>query len=241
MTHSTPEIFLVWSALSCLLCIFIVYHLWSFDRFNCLRWNRGNDGGFKRFMIYNYILGTPCWVAFSVGFCIIKYSEGYVSLPEVGVIPKPYQLWSQSHQKAILPLYLCLCTAWGTEMVTHLESLCFLIFLLNASSGVQVRQWFRGWYFKAWAVGSSIALVFLPSIAIFTRSDPLKSEAYIFFCASSWSLISSICSIVVMSRFKPFLDVLKREGVGICLAGLVSRSLSRWHSQSSSLARSKGK
>lgn len=26
----------------------------------------------------------PCWVAFSVGFCVIKYLEGYVFLPEVG-------------------------------------------------------------------------------------------------------------------------------------------------------------
>ena len=32
------------------------------------------------------------------------------------VIPKPYHLWSQSHQKAVLPLYLCLSTARGTEM-----------------------------------------------------------------------------------------------------------------------------
>ncbi len=75
----------------------------------------------------------PCWVAFSVGFCVIKYSEGYVFLPEIGgrcavfqgillvlmrdlVIPKPYQFWSQPHRKAVLPLYLCISIAWGTEM-----------------------------------------------------------------------------------------------------------------------------
>ncbi|KAI9432752.1 hypothetical protein H4582DRAFT_1992632 [Lactarius indigo] len=210
MPHSTPEIFLVWSILSCLLCTFVVYHLWSFDRFHCLRWNRGNDGGFKRLMTYNYILGMPCWVSYSVGFCVIKYSEGYVFLPEVGVIPKPYQLWSQSHRNAVLPLYLCVCVAWGTEMVTHLESLCFLVFLLNAGSGA--KDWFRSRYFRAWAVGSSISLIYLPLIAIFTRSK-LESEAYIFLAASSWSLFMSICSIIVMSRFKPFLDALKREGV----------------------------
>ncbi|KAI9450816.1 hypothetical protein BJY52DRAFT_156501 [Lactarius psammicola] len=210
MTHSTPETFLVWSLLACLLCIYVVYHLWSFDKLHCLRWNRGNDGGFKRFMTYNYILGMPCWVAFSVGFCVIKYSEGYVFLPEFGVIPKPYPLWSPSHQKAVFPLYLCISIAWGTEMVTHLESLFFLVFLLNAGSGVQ--DWFRSWYFRAWAVGSFISFVYLPLITIFTRSD-LKSEVYIFFAASSWSLFTSICSMIVMSRFKPFLDRLRGEGV----------------------------
>jgi hypothetical protein len=105
------------------------------------------------------------------------------------VIPKPYQLWSQSHRKAVLPLYLCLSTAWGTEMVTHLESLCFLIFLLNAGSGVQV--WFRSWYFKAWAVGSFVSLVSLPLIAILTRSDPLK----VFYESFQFAMISNSRSL----------------------------------------------
>ncbi|KAH9037458.1 hypothetical protein EDB85DRAFT_2086004 [Lactarius pseudohatsudake] len=223
MSYSTPEVYLVWSILSFLarplllpppLCAFVVYHLWAFDRFHCLRWNQGNDGGFKRLMTYNYILGVPFWVTYSVGFCVIKYSEGYVFLPEVGVIPKPYQLWSQSHQNAVFPLYLCVSVAWGMEMVTHLESLCFLIFLLNAGSGAQ--DWFRSRCFRTWAVGSFISLLYLPLITIFTRSS-LESEAYIFLAGTSWSLLMSICSIIVMSRFKPFLDTLKREGVDMTL------------------------
>ncbi|KAH9061909.1 hypothetical protein EDB87DRAFT_1674150 [Lactarius vividus] len=205
MSHSTPEVFLVWTILSCLLCIFVVYHLWSFDRFHCLRWNQGNDGGFKRLMTYNYILGMPFWVAYSVGFCVIKYSEGYIFLPEIGVIPKPYQLWSQSHRNALLPLYLCISVAWGMEMVTHLETLCFLIFLLNAGS--EAKDWFRSRYFGIWAVGSFISLIYLPLVTIFTRSN-LESEAYIFLAGTSWSLFMSICSIIVMSRFKPFLDAM---------------------------------
>ncbi|KAH9055887.1 hypothetical protein EDB83DRAFT_2391713 [Lactarius deliciosus] len=222
MSYSTPEVYLVWSILSILLCTFVVYHLWAFDRFHCLRWNQGNDGGFKRLMTYNYILGIPFWVAYSVGFCVIKYSEGYVFLPEVGAIPKPYQLWSQSHRNAVFPLYLCVSIAWGMEMVTHLESLCFLIFLLDAGSGA--KDWFRSRCFRTWAVGSFISLIYLPLITIFTRSN-LESEAYIFLAGTSWSLLMSICSIIVMSRFKPFLDALKREGVDM----LVIVRLTKFH------------
>jgi hypothetical protein len=32
------------------------------------------------------------------------------------VIPKPHQLWTKSHQRAIFPLYLCISMVWGLEM-----------------------------------------------------------------------------------------------------------------------------
>ncbi|KAI0298471.1 hypothetical protein B0F90DRAFT_1732760 [Multifurca ochricompacta] len=210
MTHSNPETFLVWSVLSCLLGIFLVYHLWSFDRFRCLKWNQGSSGGFKRLMTYTYIIGVPLVTTYSIGFCAIKYSEGYIFIPEIGIIPKPHQLWSKSHQKAILPLYLCISLAWGSEMVTHLESLCFLVFLINSGSA---QDWFRSWYFRIWAIGGFIAVTYLPLITIFTRSDPVKCEAYTFLAGSVGSLLLTISYAVVLPRFKPFLQKLREQGV----------------------------
>ncbi|KAH9954875.1 hypothetical protein BC827DRAFT_1240812 [Russula dissimulans] len=232
MTHSSPQAYLVWSALSCLVTTFLVYHLWSFDRFRCLRWNQGFDGGFKRLMTYTYITGLPLVLSYSIGFCVIKYSEGYIYIPEVGVVPKPFHLWTKSHQRASFPLFLCISIAWGLEMVTHLESLCFLVFLINSASP---HNWFRSWYFKTWATGSLISVIYLPLITILTRSDPLKCEAFTFLAGSTGSLLLTVCSMIVMSafflnfmsprtysrfphhrlRFKPFLEGLRREGVDI--------------------------
>jgi len=121
MCHSTPATYLVWSLLSCLLGVFLIYHLWCFDRFQCLRWNQGSQGTFKRVMTYSYLLSTPLLITYAVGFCIIKYKEGFVVFAEFGVIPTPYQLWTSAHRQAIIPLYLCLSMAWALEMVTHLE------------------------------------------------------------------------------------------------------------------------
>ncbi|KAF5365199.1 hypothetical protein D9758_005326 [Tetrapyrgos nigripes] len=59
------------------------------------RWSHGPySGAFKRIMTYSYILSVPCIFAYSLGFAIIKYNEGWVAAPLTGVImPKPYTAW----------------------------------------------------------------------------------------------------------------------------------------------------
>jgi len=100
----------------------------------------------------------------------------------------------------------------GLEMVMHLESLCFLIFLINSASP---QDWFRSWYFKTWATGSLISVTYLPLITILTRSDPLKCEASTFLAASTENLLLTVCSMIVMLRFKPFLENIRIEGIHI--------------------------
>lgn len=46
------------------------------------------------------------------------------------------------------------------------------MFLVNAGSVQQ--DWFRSLYFKVWAVGSIMAIAYMPVLTIVTRSDPIK-------------------------------------------------------------------
>ncbi|KAH9970005.1 hypothetical protein BGW80DRAFT_1334143 [Lactifluus volemus] len=216
MLLSSPAIDLAWSILSCLLGIFFLYHLWSFDRFKCMRWNSGSNAGFKRFMTYTYFTGVPLIITYSIGFCAIKYSEGYISLPKFGTIAKPPQLWTESHQRTILPLQLCAAFAWGLELVTHLETLCFSIFLINSASS---KDWFQSWYFRSWAVGSFISVLYIPLVTLLTGSDPIKCEIFTALAGSSGSLLLTICSVITMRKFVPFVERLRREGV--CMTVLV--------------------
>ncbi|KAG5653786.1 hypothetical protein H0H81_010456 [Sphagnurus paluster] len=145
-------------------------------------------------MTYSYLLTVPLIASYAIGFAIIKYYEGFISHPILGIIPKPYQLWGPSASSAIFPLMLMFSIGWGLEMVTHLEGeghhshivgkrltkicfdaeLCFWLFLVNSGSAQQ--DWFHSMYFKTWVVGSSIAVVYMPLVTIFTRSDPLKMD-----------------------------------------------------------------
>ncbi|KAF8434305.1 hypothetical protein L210DRAFT_2598249 [Boletus edulis BED1] len=212
MAHISPTVYLVWALLAAMLWAFLVFHLWCFDRFKCLRWNQGPyAGAFKRVMTYSYLLSIPSIIVFATGFAIIKYYYGYTVIPEYGVQPTPYQEWSQSAQNAILPLYLALAIGWSLEMVTHLEELCFWLFLVNSSSAQQ--DWFKSLYFKTWAVGSCIAVLVMPLITIFTRENVLKCEAYTFLTGGLVSLSMTIWFIPVLWTFPSFIASLKGKDV----------------------------
>lgn len=215
MCHTSPATYLVWSTFSSALLAFLLYHLWSFDKFKCLRWDSGPySGAFKRVMTYSYLMSVPLLWVYSVGFAIIKYRAGFVLLPGAGgvtVLPTPYTAWDPTSRAALFPLTLLFAIAWSLEMVTHLEELCFWYFLLNA--GAQQRDWFRTWQFRLWVIGSIAAVTTLPLLTIFTRSDPLQSEKYLFFTGSLGSLTITLWFLPILWMFPTFLDSLKSEGV----------------------------
>ena len=81
---------------------------------------------------YTYTATMPLIIAYALGFCVIKYQEGYVAIPGLGgkhpssichlnlndllVVPKPYQLWTDAHRQAIFPLTLMFAIGWSFEM-----------------------------------------------------------------------------------------------------------------------------
>ncbi|KAI0752774.1 hypothetical protein C8Q80DRAFT_1148157 [Daedaleopsis nitida] len=214
MSHTTPATYTVWSILSCLLGCFLVFHLWKFDRFKCLKLNNGPyAGAFKRLMTYTYLLSIPGIIAYSFGFAVIKYQEGFVDHPVYGIMPRPWQMWSQTHKDAIVPLYLLFTLSWSLEMVTHLEELCFWLFLVN--SGSEQQDWFRSLYFRTWIVGSFIALTYMPLVTIFTRADPLKCESFTFLAGSLGSLSLTLWFMPILWTFPAFIGNLKKSGVDI--------------------------
>lgn len=195
-----------------LLGLFLIHHLWKFDRFRSLKWNHGpSSGAFKRIMTYTYMLTIPLVGIFAIGFAIIKYQTGYSFVPGYGIIPTPYELWPESARRAAFPLQLLFSIGWSFEMVTHLEELCFWMFLINAGS-IQ-RDWFHSLYFKTWIVGAVIAVTYMPLVTTLTRSDPLRCEGAMFLSGALGGLILTIWFVPILWVFPKFLDGLKREGV----------------------------
>ncbi|KAI0090827.1 hypothetical protein BDY19DRAFT_992234 [Irpex rosettiformis] len=214
MSHSTPTPYLTWAIFTVIHFAFLIRHMWKFDRFRCLRWSSGPySGAFKRLMTYTYILTVPLIAVYSMGFSAIKYDVGYMFVEGHGIIPTPWQFWPKKYRDAILPLNIIFSVAWSFEMVTHLEELCFWLFLMNA---VKARQdWFRSTYFRVWVVGSLCAIVYMPLVTVLTRSDPLKNEAYIFLCGCLGDLSLTLWFLPVLWSFPAFLEGMKLEGVDL--------------------------
>jgi hypothetical protein len=139
----------------------------------------------------------------------LKYSVGYFEVPGHGIIPTPYELWPENYKQWVTPLYVIFAVAWSLEIVSHLEELNFWLFLLNQSGQF---QWFQSIHFKTWAAGSLIAVVGMPLVAIFNRSDPLRCEAWTFFAGSVGSLLITIWFFNVLWRFPTFIKRIKGEG-----------------------------
>lgn len=162
-------------------------------------------------MTYTYLLTLPLITIYSVANAVIKYQEGFVYSPQHGVMPKPYDQWTKPHQDAVFPLMMLLAACFSFEMITHLEELCFWIYLMNATASSE--HWFRSVYFVIWSCGSVVALIFVPTVTIVFRNDPSKDEAYTFLIGSCGSLTLTICFVPILYLFPKFLHNLVTQGL----------------------------
>ncbi|KZS88184.1 hypothetical protein SISNIDRAFT_460050 [Sistotremastrum niveocremeum HHB9708] len=199
--------FILWSALALMSASYFLLHIWKYDRFRCLRLSFGpTTCRFRRFMIYSYLISLPLLLAYSIGFTTLKISEGLKITPE-GVISKPAIDWTPYHQSLIFPLNLSFSVAWAFETTTHLEELCFWLFLLHAED--DNIDWLRSRFFYLWSGGSMVALITLPLVAILTRHDYAKSQALVYLIGSIFGIVLTLCFIPILFVFPEFIQSLK--------------------------------
>jgi len=211
MSHLSPCIFLLWAILTTALGGFYFHHLWKFDRLRCLNITKGvQSGAFKRVMTYSYLLAVPVLLTYTLGFAVIKYEEGYVTLPSGTVFPKPYGSWTAQHQAALFPLNMLWALSWGFEALSHLEELCFWLFLIH--TGPSPKSWFKSVYFKIWAGGSATAIILVLIVTAATKDDPLKNEAWLQFVGSSIGLFITLGFLPILWVFPSFVQNVKNEG-----------------------------
>ncbi|EIM80882.1 uncharacterized protein STEHIDRAFT_27288, partial [Stereum hirsutum FP-91666 SS1] len=204
MSNSSPTAFLLWSILSALFLIFLVYHIWSYDKFQCVRWNGGRQpGAFKRIMTYSYLMTVPLLLVFATGLTVLKYQEGQF-------IPKPVDMWQSGHRSMILPLFFVFSFAWALELITHFEELAFWLFLLD--QGPSKREWFTSWEYRMWYCGCVVAFLGMPITALAARHDLDKIDAWIFLVGSLGSTVTNVTFVYVLIRFPAFLRHVKAEG-----------------------------
>ncbi|KAG6863895.1 hypothetical protein C0993_009956, partial [Termitomyces sp. T159_Od127] len=116
MSNGSPTAYLLWAILSSIYLVFLLLHLWCYDRFSCLRWNAGRQpGAFKRVMTYSYLATVPLLVVFSVAITALKFREGFVIEPNGTIIPRPFSTWSSPSRRWVLPLDFILSVAWSLE------------------------------------------------------------------------------------------------------------------------------
>ncbi|KAI0061872.1 hypothetical protein BV25DRAFT_1826161 [Artomyces pyxidatus] len=212
MSTGSPTAFLSWAILASLFLAFFVYHLWSYDKFQCLLWNAGRQpGAFKRVMTYSYFLSVPLLVVFGVGITILKFQEGFISMRDAEIIiPKPVDLWQKGHRHVLLGLYFVFSVAWASEQVTHFEELTFWLFLLD--QGPEKREWFSSWEYRLWYCSCVCTILGMPLTTLVARHNMDTIDAWIFLVGSLSSTVTNVLFLYVLFRFPAFLRHVKAEG-----------------------------
>ncbi|KAL1937864.1 hypothetical protein VTO73DRAFT_12757 [Trametes versicolor] len=211
MSTASPTAFLLWAILSVLFLIFLVHHLWCYDKFKCLRWSAGRQAGaFKRVMTYSYLGTVPLLAVYSIGMSVIKYREGFVIAPDGTFVPRPIEFYQDPNRSWVLPLQFVFSIAWALEQVTHLEELAFWLYLLHQNPNKEA--WFSSWEYRLWYLGSLLAVVGMPLTAVVTRNGIQTCDAYIFLVGSAGSTSTTITFLYVLWRFPKFINHVKSEG-----------------------------
>ncbi|TFK65558.1 hypothetical protein BDN72DRAFT_845367 [Pluteus cervinus] len=211
MSVGSPTAYLLWAILACIFLVYLIQHLWIYDRFQCLKWTAGRQpGAFKRVMTYSYLGTVPLLFAFSIAMTVIKFREGYVVLPGGNILPRPIALYQPINMHWVLPLYFILSVAWSLELVTHLEELTFWLYLLNQGPGK--RPWFHSWEFRTWYMGSTVAVLGMPLTTLITRRNLETCMAWIFLAGTAAGTSTTICFLYVLARFPSFIRQVKAGG-----------------------------
>ncbi|THV06650.1 hypothetical protein K435DRAFT_960261 [Dendrothele bispora CBS 962.96] len=215
MGASSPASFMLWSILATLFQLFLIVHLYYYDKFQCIKWSSGRQpGAFKRVMTYSYLATVPLLMIFSLSMAVMTYKEGYLVTPlgegQFAVMAKPIMLWSESSSSWLLPMFFILAVAWSLELVTHLEELFFWLFLLH--QGPHKRNWFNSWEFRAWYLGSMTAVLGMPIAVLIRRRQMETCLAWIYFSGSSAGTLTTLCFIYVLFKFPGFINSVKSGG-----------------------------
>ncbi|KAF8435161.1 hypothetical protein L210DRAFT_1020678 [Boletus edulis BED1] len=225
MPGGSPTAFLLWSILATLFYCFHLFHLWSYDRFQCLKWNQSGrqPGAFKRFMSYTYLATLSCLVCFGVAFTFLKFREGFIVTPSGQITPVPLEYYSPQNKKWVLPLLLVFSVAWGCELQAHSHQrrrtsltvfaraeFTFWLFLQN--QGPTTRLWFESCEFKFWLWGTLFALIGMPLTTFVSRRQLDLCLAWTLLVGSSASTVTSLAFLYVLSRFSAFIRRVKDDG-----------------------------
>ncbi|KAI0821318.1 hypothetical protein BC629DRAFT_1250725, partial [Irpex lacteus] len=210
MSTASPTAYLLWAILSILFLSFLLYHIWSYDKFQCVRWSSGRQpGAFKRVMTYSYLGSVPLFVIYSVAITAIKFKEG-LSQDRYTVFPTPLDMYTAANRRWLFPLNCIFSLAWGLELITHLEELAFWLYLLHQNPDKD--PWFESWEYRLWFIGDVVAVTGMPLTAVVARRNINTLDAWIFLVGSSGSGGTTICFLYVLWNFPQFIRNVKSMG-----------------------------
>ncbi|KAL1932730.1 hypothetical protein VTP01DRAFT_8408 [Rhizomucor pusillus] len=131
MTHLSDFSFLQRAVSLSYLYLWLIYRVWTLDRFQCLRPSRFRQGELKSIVTLLIFFMLPFQLLYDITSCKIKYEEGFANI--FGhVFTKPETMWTKADKELVIPTDYSLCVGFSLQTGTLLLLQCFWNYLANS-------------------------------------------------------------------------------------------------------------
>ncbi|CAG8433149.1 9550_t:CDS:2 [Diversispora eburnea] len=146
---------------------------------------------------------SPLLIVYDIGLCYIKYTEGFLLIPNTGeIITKPQDYWNDSNRKLLIPFNYILCANFSAQTC--------LLFLLQAfwnylANSIAKTTFMSSFEFKSYIIYSVFSAALFPLLQWMFRCDKLYTEVIPRLAYSGIMIIIALLGIISDWRFSKLL------------------------------------
>ncbi|WRT64654.1 uncharacterized protein IL334_001588 [Kwoniella shivajii] len=214
MCHESPTAQFLGALATILGDVFVIWHIWKYDKFRCLLFTKRN--AFRFIIVWMFVISSVCFTAWNVILVWVKYTEYYAVVPisktESEIMPVPFQLWSKHKQTLVRSSYQLLAIAWGMVLAIHSEETLYWAYLINSIRKRNSTNWFKSIWFKIWVLISVTVLTVIPAVGNMETTNLVKMEANIFMAGSVLASLLFFMSLWLYLVFPGFVKESRRQG-----------------------------
>jgi len=173
MTHLSDFSFLGRAVVEVYIFIFLMYHVWSIDKFHCLHPRKIFSGELKSVVTLMMLVMMPCQAFYDFETTKIKYTVGFTQIEPGVIISTPYQLWPQNFKDFVPAMDYMESVTFSLQTGIFFLLQCFWSYLSNS---VAKHSFMGSLEFKINILWCIISIALFPVLQWIYRNDELYSE-----------------------------------------------------------------
>ncbi|WVQ96324.1 hypothetical protein IAU59_003428 [Kwoniella sp. CBS 9459] len=195
--------------------VFSAHHTYKFDKWQCLLPKRKE--WFRVLLTWMLIVSTVAIFVWAVGWAAIRYHLGWVTIPDIGAIPYPSNMFEQKYTNLNMPLMIVFNIAFSIQASLNAEEGLYWYHLMRAVRQPKTaRAWQRSSFFYAWIIISIICTALQSGVGwIFKRQLDLNDQmARTMTVHGCIEFAVMLAASIVIWKFPAFLRDVKASGAG---------------------------
>ncbi|WVF69659.1 hypothetical protein IAT40_004438 [Kwoniella sp. CBS 6097] len=214
MCHESPSAQFLGAMVTILGDVFVIWHLWRYDKFRCLLFTKRS--AFRFIIVWKFVISMALFTAWNVILVWVKYEEYYAVIPisptKSEIMPVPFSLWDEHKQHLVRAAYQMLAIAWALVLAIHSEETLYWAYLIGSIRKRSTGSWFASVWFKVWLMIVITVSCVLPGVANIETTNLIKMEGNIFMTGSVLATCLFGISLWLYFVFPSFIRDSRRQG-----------------------------